>query len=322
MWRKGGRNLKWQGLEKMRNDWEGKQRWDVHSEIEKKRWRNGVRTGSSVRSINGWCEIKGGKWREDPQWDEGRCLCFTQLHKTITNRAPLSPSIYLETKQKRGGGRKGGRRAGKRVREACESLKKKSSPTQVRVQRNRKPKFSLCQLLITSGNSSETSQNMKHLPFDCSERSEGSLVLSTHICPVNMVRCRTTVIDPRFKGLLHLDDLILAELSRCRRSVVTSLPVYTRHWRLLRQQITLLLDSVIVMNRVIKCLLLVINIFVFCFCSYYPAESGIFRTNIWIPEVCHFSCSANCWFFLSFVSKGKYKQNTSTIKNEEKNDLN
>lgn len=52
----------------------------------------------------------GGKSRgKQPQWDEGRCLGFTLMHKTITSRAPRSPSICLsgkEKKQRSGGGRK------------------------------------------------------------------------------------------------------------------------------------------------------------------------------------------------------------------------
>lgn len=53
-------------------------------------------------------EERWRKWRgKQPQWDEGRCLCFTLLHKTITTRAH-SPSIYLSIweKKRSGGGRK------------------------------------------------------------------------------------------------------------------------------------------------------------------------------------------------------------------------
>lgn len=59
----------------------------------------------------------GGKSRgKQPQWDEGRCLCFTLMHKTITSREPRSTSICLSGKGKKNKRSGGGR---KREREKC-----------------------------------------------------------------------------------------------------------------------------------------------------------------------------------------------------------
>lgn len=75
----------------------------------------------------------GGKSRgKQPQWDEGRCLGFTLMHKTITSRAPRSPSICLSGKEKktekwrRKKEGEGGRSAGERASEVCYKKKKKN----------------------------------------------------------------------------------------------------------------------------------------------------------------------------------------------------
>lgn len=128
----------------------------------------------------------GGKRRgKQPQWDEGRCHCFTLLHKTITSQAPRSPSIYLGKKQRSGGGRE---REGELLEKRKWRLllkKKKCPPTQVRAQWDRKPKktirtgkFSLCQRLQRlwcNNNQNSRRTGTRNNPTRCPFMSEKAL---------------------------------------------------------------------------------------------------------------------------------------------------